>query len=183
MKGKPRYAVSRTFSATERAQCARFRLLLMKLAILVAGVSSLMACVAVPGDPLPRPVGIGRADDGRIRFLGVLCSDERISGFTVADNKTGVPVWQMSRPGDMLQGGWITLGDSGGFGVVDIPFPAHLPENIDATVHLTNGARFGSAFVSDEVPRDIADTGRVLNLDRKQVTAEEFLEQVRDDYC
>ncbi|MEV7968784.1 hypothetical protein AB0O34_22775 [Sphaerisporangium sp. NPDC088356] len=117
-------------------------------------------------------------------MLVALCPDEQLASLEVADNATLRPIWKVSNPiGPMRRGGWISLGESDEFEVQDISLPVDVPQNIAATAQLTNGHRFGSAFVRDEIPQDMAGTGRVLNPEGKEVAENEFLREVRDEYC
>lgn len=155
-----------------------------KLIVLGLITLTLAACVPVLGDPRPRPVGIGRASDGRLRFLLVLCSDERVASVEVANNVSFHPIWRVSQPKDELaQGGQVILGDSTGFSVVELPLTSPIPFNIDVTVGLESGRRFGSAFIPDEIPPGIAGTNSVVNAMEKVVSEDEFREDVEGEYC
>ncbi|MFC4586609.1 hypothetical protein [Sphaerisporangium corydalis] len=145
---------------------------------------SLVACIALPGDPMPRPVGIGRADDGRIRFIVALCAGERLSSFQVTDHQTEQLIWAVSRPVDAMgKGRQITLGDVRGFEALEVPLPPELPENIDATARLADGRSFGSAFVITEISPDLAGAQRVLGIERVEISENEFFEEIDDGFC
>ncbi|WP_285589200.1 hypothetical protein [Herbidospora sp. NBRC 101105] len=139
------------------------------------------ACLPVLGDPLPRPVGLGVADDGRVRVVVALCSGERIASVTVHDRETQLPVWKVSQPSGAVS--VITVGDSRGFAKVDIPMADAMPQNFDVTVELAGGHSFGSADSVDEVRRTGAHTGVFMDADRNTVTEDEFREQVAGEYC
>lgn len=70
---------------------------------------------------MPRPVGVGRTAEGQIQIFVALCPGEQLASFEVADNATLRPVWKVSHPiGAMSRGGWVSLGESDGFEVLDI---------------------------------------------------------------
>ncbi|WP_030451013.1 hypothetical protein [Herbidospora cretacea] len=144
-------------------------------------VMALAACVPVLGDPMPRPVGLGLADDGRVRVVVALCPGERIASVTVSDWMTQTPVWRVSRPSGA--GDRITVGDARGFATVDIPMTGPLPETFDVSVDLTDGRGFGSASSIEEMGRVGARMGVIMDADLNTVTEDEFREQVAGDYC
>jgi hypothetical protein len=143
-----------------------------------------MACTPPLGDRLPRPVGVGRADDGRLRFVIPLCGGEAISSFAAVDHETGQPVWKVSRPTrpDMKK---IVLGNAQGFAEQEIPLVSPLPSNLDVSATLATGLVVGSAFTLDQVSEDLAGTSTVVNVIGKETPEpeEEFLRQTDAEYC
>lgn len=155
-------------------------------ALLVSSICLLAstACVARFGDDLPRPVGIGRAADGSLRFVVTLCSGERLSSFSVADRRTLKPIWKVSKPtGAVEQGGEITVGDATGFKTLEIPLKSPIPPNVLATARLTDGFELQVSFLQDQVPRELAETSQVLDGMREKVSLEEFQRDVERRYC
>ncbi|NAS24186.1 hypothetical protein GT755_21135 [Herbidospora sp. NEAU-GS84] len=152
--------------------------LLLGLPFLVMTVA---ACVPVLGDPMPRPVGLGLADDGRVKVVVALCPGERIASVTVSDWMTSTPVWRVSRPSG--PGDRITVGDSRGFATVDIPMTTPLPEIFNVSVGLTDGLGFGSASTVEEIGRAGARMGVFMDADGNTVTEDEFRERVAGEYC
>ncbi|WP_433215142.1 hypothetical protein [Microtetraspora malaysiensis] len=147
-------------------------------------VIALTACVPTLGDPPVRPVGIGRSGDGQLRFVVALCPGEQLASFEVTDHSNEQLIWKVSQPiGAMRQGGEVVLGDSSGFATVVMKLSPSVPENIDATARLTDDFTFGSAFLRNEIPQDLAGTDYVLNRNKQKVGEQKFVRQVRNDYC
>ncbi|MEO3810990.1 hypothetical protein ABGB17_18485 [Sphaerisporangium sp. B11E5] len=144
----------------------------------------LVACTPPLGDRLPRPIGIGRADDGQLRFVIPLCTGEAISSFAAVDHETEQPVWKVSRPArpDMKK---IVLGNTQGFAEQEIPLASPLPSNLDVSATLASDLVVGSAFTLDQIPEDLAGTATVVNVIGKGTPEpeEEFLRQTGAEYC
>ncbi|GII62116.1 hypothetical protein Skr01_22010 [Sphaerisporangium krabiense] len=154
------------------------------LFFLLACALLLTACMPPLGDRFPRPVGVGRSDDGQLRFVIPLCAGEAISSFAAADHRTEQPVWKVSRP-TRPNMNTIVLGNAQEFAEQETPLASPLPSNLNVSATLTSDLVVESAFTLDQIPEDLAGTAQVVNMIGKG-TAEpekEFLRQADADYC
>ncbi|MFG2075098.1 hypothetical protein [Nonomuraea maritima] len=143
----------------------------------------LTGCIPTLGDPLPRPVAMGRAADGRFRFVVPLCGGETVSAIEVVEHQTERLVWRASRPTrPEIRHGVIVVGDEDGFAEQETPLREPLPSNISVSVRLSSGIEVGRGFLLAEVPERFASSGEVDHFG-DAVTDDEFREQVTGEYC
>ncbi len=156
-------------------------LLILSACVLLTATS----CRTPLGDDLPRPVGIGRANDGQFRFVVPLCAGESLSSFEIVDHQTERPVWKVSQPTRSKErNGVIVLGDASGFAKQGTSLKPPLPPVISVDAKVTSGdPPIGSGFSLDEISQDLAGTDKVLNMDQERVTEEEFKRQTSNKYC
>ncbi|WP_169980599.1 MULTISPECIES: hypothetical protein [unclassified Microbispora] len=142
------------------------------------------ACRPPLADDLPRPVGVGRTDDGRLRFVVPLCPGESLSSFLVQDQQSPRLLWKVSQPtGTEERAGVIVLGDARGFEKQDIPLQEPLPPILDVTARLTDDFPIANAFQLTDIPEDFAGTDQVLGLSGRKSSEEDFRSKTEDDYC
>lgn len=153
------------------------------LAVIV--MFALSGCNLAPhGDSAPRPLAIGRTDDGRFRFVVPLCGGENVLSFEVQDHQTEQLVWQVSQPTRSAEReGSITLGDAQGFTTEESPLLSPLPANISVDVQVTSGAPIGQGFLFGAAPTEMSGTDLVAAPSGAKISEKEFRQQTIAEYC